>query len=183
MMENLKELKVDEETVIKMISEVVEKNPKLFNMVKKLNSYFVMEDGFLQLSETKKDIIEKEGLSDEQVVMLDALIDTQHKAVKNLEHEDRASVYKNYLCITYVDLTNFFGGVASVTLGGVVALLTAVGSIWPGVGNVAGAVVGLFGGSAIVATVTTAMLNKEGIAISILPPELVLFKGSHPGKG
>lgn len=152
-------------------------------MVKKVLKYFVLEDNYLCLSEPIEQIAQKENLTNHEIIIISEIIEKQHQDYDNRDVQTRVHIYENYLCITYLDLVDFFGVAGGVTAGGVMAFLTAIGSVMPGVGNIIGSVLGLFGGAYLASKVAEAILEKKGIAFSIIPLEVVLFQGQHPGKG
>lgn len=158
-------------------------NPSLFDAIKKAQNYFVMDGPYLILSEDINDIAIKEGLNENQIVQLTEMIELQHKSYDYRDFQPRVSIYHQYVCLTYGDLIDYFGVAASVSVSAVVAVMTAIGSIYPGVGTIAGAIVGIWGGKEIVANVVLAMGKHQGIAFSVVPPEITLFKGDHPGNG
>jgi len=172
----------DEQTVI-TLSDVAKKNPSLFDAIKKARDYFVMDGPYLKTSKDINEIAFEVGLSEEQVIQINELIEAQHIKYDYSKFQPKVSVHFPYVCFTYGDLLDYFGVVGSVSVGAAVTVFSAVGSIYPGVGTIVGGIIGIWGGKEIVANIIAAMKNHNGIAFSVIPPEIVQFKGEHPGNG
>ena len=170
------------QTVI-TLSDVTKRKPILFGAIKKARDYFVMDGPYLKLSKDINDIAFEVELSEEQVIQINELIESQHIKYDYSKFQPRVSVNFPYVCFTYGDLLDYFGVIGSVSVGAVTAVFSAVGSIYPGVGTIVGGIIGIWGGKEIVANIIAVMKNHNGIAFSIIPPEIVQFKGEHPGNG
>lgn len=145
--------------------------------------YFELGDqGQLNLTEPISSLKSKYNLDDSFISRLQEVLDANllradllnnihvvepqtlsiNREIKPLLHVNDWKIY-----FTYDEVVGTLLSAAQVGPAAIVAALTAMGTIYPGVGNVVGLLVGLIGGGAIAYEVFQAVANRKGLYIGI----------------
>lgn len=158
-------------TVILDLDAVLTTEDKDF--LKKLETifeYFELDkNGMLSLSLTESQLIQNFGFTNKELVKLYNTIDFQHQMAnqegKPPQTRIHVSNWKVYFTNGDVHATLF--AAAQVGPAAIVAALSALGSVYPGVGTVIGAAVGVIGGGTIVYWVFQAVCLGKGLYIGV----------------
>lgn len=147
--------------------------------MEKIYSYFDFDSkGDLILTKSIDELKDEYGFDEVFISRLNTVLNSNlskqisksvsEKSIKdNSLSPDRIHVKNWKVYFTYDDVMATLFAAAQVGPAAITAALTALGSVYPGVGTVIGAVIGLLGGGTIVYWVLQAAANKQGLYIGI----------------
>ncbi len=158
-----------EEYVVSSYSDVISITDQIFlNNLSEIYQYFTFDhEGKLVLSESIEYIIETYGFSTDFGNRLNNIIflSNIYSSGKMLNTRVFISDWKVYLTYSEVMMTLF--AAAEIGPAAITAALTALGSVYPGVGTALGMLVGLVGAGTIVYYVIQSSVRRQGLYLGI----------------
>lgn len=134
---------------------------------------FITEiNGVYSLTKNDKELNEELGISSETIYRVHTLLESMNSAKTYynshpITYRPRVHVDNWKIYFTNDDVKGLLLSAAQAGPAAMVAAFTALGSVYPGVGNMVGSIVGLFGGAAIAYWVVQAATLNEGLYIGI----------------
>lgn len=132
--------------------------------------YFTLdENNKLSISLSEKELISTYGFTSSDLKQLQDLLTFQSNAVDRGSNmvQTRIHVSDWKIYFNNADVHAFLLSAAQIGPAAIMAALSALGSVYPGVGNVVGLIVGLFGGATIIYWVFQAVTLEKGLYIGI----------------
>lgn len=141
-----------------------------FEKIESIFSAFQLDkDGKLYLSVTDEELKSNYDFTSSDLDKLNSLLTFQHEAIKYAGNmpSTRLHVEDWKIYFDLGDVHAFLFAAAQVGPAAIMAALSALGSVYPGVGTVVGAIVGLFGGGTIIYWVFQAVALEKGLYIGV----------------
>lgn len=160
-----------ENTQVITISDYVTPEGQAFlDKVESIFPYFTLdENNKLAISLSEEDLTSTYGFTSSDLVQLNDLLAFQSNAVDRGSNipQTRLHVSDWKIYFDNADVHAFLLAAAQAGPAAIMAALSALGSVYPGVGTVVGAIVGLFGGATIIYWVFQAVALNKGLYIGI----------------
>ncbi len=157
-------------TTISIGDIVTQEDMAFFEKIESIFSAFQLDkDGKLYLSVTDEELKSNYDFTSSDLDKLNSLLTFQHEAIKYAGNmpSTRLHVEDWKIYFDLGDVHAFLFAAAQVGPAAIMAALSALGSVYPGVGTVVGAIVGLFGGGTIIYWVFQAVALEKGLYIGV----------------
>lgn len=146
------------------------------NKVESIFPYFVLDKNYkLSVTLTDEELTSTYNFTVNDIKQLNNLLDFQSDSIDGaytprkspIHVSERLHVSDWKIYFSNDDIYAFLFAAAQVGPAAIIAALSALGSIYPGVGTVIGAFIGLFGASSIIYMVFQAVALKKGLYIGV----------------
>jgi len=147
-----------------------ESDKPFFEKLTKIYSTFELdENNNLVLTLTDTELAENYKFTSTEIEQIHNLIKFQHNAIiqEGNAPASRLHVSDWKIYFDVYDVHSYLFAAAQIGPAAIMAALSALGSVYPGVGTVVGAIVGVVGGGAIIYTVFQAVAMNKGVYIGI----------------
>lgn len=149
------------------IAEIInEDGVRLLNRIDDISSGFYLSENKLYLSYSDECLLEEYGFSVDDITKVHAILALQHSTLGGFP-QTRLHVSDWKIYFTYDEVCTLLWQAALAGPAAITAALTALGSVYPVVGNIIGAIIGVIGAGTICYVVLQAVANKQGIYIGI----------------
>ena len=133
------------------------------------DEFSLNDTGVLILNSSMDTIQKKAGFSDSEMIMFENLLqfNKSHPAGQEDIPMTRIQVEGWKIKFTQADVQTFLAGAAAVGPAAIIAALSGLGSVVPGIGNVLGGILGVVSAVDLCVLVSRAILQNKGIYIGI----------------
>lgn len=125
------------------------------------------DNGELYLKHDTEFIKNNYKLSEDDITFITNSITNYNQAVTTPIYMTRARFSGGYIHLTYDEVLNIVNLAASYGHGVIAGAISAILSVYPGVGTVIGGAIGWIGAAAILQAMSDAAFQKKGIKIGI----------------
>lgn len=144
-----------------------EQNQKLNLMFTIGEELSLADNGELYLKHDTEFIKNNYKLSEDDITFITNSITNYNQAVTTPIYMTRARFSGGYIHLTYDEVLNIVNLAASYGHGVIAGAMSAILSVYPGVGTVIGGAIGWIGAAAILQAMSDAAFQKKGIKIGI----------------
>lgn len=145
---------------------------EFFRKLEKVFPYFSESNGVYSFDLTDLELKENYSYSDEDVSRIHKLISDMNRVKSYYQsnptiYKDRVYVDNWKIYFNYDETTGLLLSAAQAGVPALVAALTALGSVYPGVGNILGLITGLWSGGSLAYTIIQAAAMHKGVYIGV----------------